>query len=350
MREGWIREQPLPDVRSIVVCALNYNSHSQYSTQANVPGGSDRPVRSGIVHANPETRGWISRYAWGDDYHEVLWEKLNALAAEMRAHFPGTFEARAYADTGPIHERAAAKYAGLGWLAKNTLLINQALGSWLFLGVILTSLPLTPTLDAAEAPPPDRCGTCRRCLDACPTQAIVEPYVLDATPVHFVSDDRAARLDSGGVSRADGAARFWLRHLPGCLSLESQIAADGAQEFQPRSQPASTGAGTGESLFLPDLLRLAQALAGSEFREEFRGSAIKRTKWAGLVRNAASRWEMRDSKQVDAPNQETLETLEKLSRCDEPESPNLPVGLCRASRQRRPKPRAAVSRLPELRV
>src|SRR5262249_4926943 len=122
-------------------------------------------------------------YAWGDDYHEVLWAKLNQLVSEMQAHFAELepFEARAYADTGPIHERAAAKYAGLGWLGKNTLLINQQSGSWLLLGTILTTLALVPSLGEDDPPPPDRCGTCRACIDACPTQAIVEPYVLDAT-------------------------------------------------------------------------------------------------------------------------------------------------------------------------
>src|SRR6266851_5348266 len=153
----------MPGARSLIVCALNYNSEQPYSTNA----------ETRAEHAD-SLRVWISRYGWGEDYHEVLWEKLNLLAAEMRAHFSEPFELRAYADTGPIHERAAAKYAGLGWLGKNTLLINQSLGSWPFLGVILTSLPLAPTLEAAETPPPDRCGTCRRCLDACPTQAIVE--------------------------------------------------------------------------------------------------------------------------------------------------------------------------------
>src|SRR5439155_2716483 len=148
---------PMPNVRSMIVCALNYNSEQPYSTE----------IESSANEGNAP-RGWISRYAWGDDYHEVFWNKLNKLSAEMHAHFAGPFESRAYADTGPIHERGAAKYAGLGWLGKNTLLINQSLGSWLFLGVILTSLSLLPTLGAADAPPPDRCGTCRRCLDACP--------------------------------------------------------------------------------------------------------------------------------------------------------------------------------------
>ena len=110
----------------------------------------------------------------------MLREKLNALIAEMRAQISEPFEARAYVDTGPIIERVAAKYAGLGWLGKNTCLIHPKLGSWLFLGVILTTLDLEPTLAPGQPPPADLCGTCTRCLDACPTQAFPEPYVLDA--------------------------------------------------------------------------------------------------------------------------------------------------------------------------
>ena len=307
----------LPEVRSIVVCALNYNSNSQYSTEANVSGGSDRPVGSGIENANPETRGWISRYAWGDDYHVVLWEKLNALAAEMRAHFPGTFATRAYADSGPIHERVAAKYAGLGWLAKNTLLINQALGSWLFLGVILTSLPLRPTLDAAESPPPDRCGTCRRCLDACPTEALVEPYVLDASRcIAYLTIELRGSIPEEFREPMG-------RHVFGCDICQDvcpwnrKSPRTQAQEFEPRSLPASTGAVGGESLFLPDLLRIAR-LSPEEFREAFRNSAIKRTKWAGLIRNAAIALGNAGLKAGSMAYHQTLETLEKLSRCDEP--------------------------------
>src|ERR1700676_5325158 len=98
----------------------------------------------------------------------------------MRAELADTFEARAYVDTGPVVERVAAKYAGLGWLAKNTCLINEQLGSWLFLGVIVTTLELEPSLAPGEPPAADLCGNCTLCLDACPTQAFAEPYVLDA--------------------------------------------------------------------------------------------------------------------------------------------------------------------------
>ncbi|MGH9705039.1 MAG: tRNA epoxyqueuosine(34) reductase QueG, partial [Candidatus Acidiferrales bacterium] len=164
----------LEGIRSIIVCALNYNTSLPYSTQAAAESAANDEDSAG-------PRGWISRYAWGDDYHEILRRKLESLIAAMRAEFSEIkFDARAYVDTGPIVERVAAKYAGLGWLAKNTCLINDQLGSWLFLGVILTTLELEPTIAAGELPPPDLCGNCRLCIDACPTEAISAPYLLDA--------------------------------------------------------------------------------------------------------------------------------------------------------------------------
>ncbi|MGH9709930.1 MAG: tRNA epoxyqueuosine(34) reductase QueG, partial [Candidatus Acidiferrales bacterium] len=167
-------ENALPGTRSVIVCALNYNTALPYSTASDAIAAT---VDNADAH---KPRGWISRYAWGDDYHDVMKRKLDELLAWMRVEFGGTFQARSYVDTGPVLERVAAKYAGLGWLAKNTCLINQRLGSWLFLGVILTDLALTPSLPHGEAPPADLCGSCRRCIDACPTEAIVAPYVLDA--------------------------------------------------------------------------------------------------------------------------------------------------------------------------
>ncbi len=159
--------------RSVIVCALNYNTSLPLV---------DRGFRGHPIKSLPQTgpRGWISRYGWGDDYHNVLGEKLETLIQNLRREFPESFDARAYVDTGPIVERVAAKYAGLGWLAKNTCLINEEIGSWFFLGVIVTTLDLAPSLGPAETPAPDLCGNCSLCIDACPTGAIVEPYVLDA--------------------------------------------------------------------------------------------------------------------------------------------------------------------------
>src|SRR5262249_56575554 len=123
--------------------------------------------------AQSEPRGWISRYAWGSDYHDVVREKLELLREAMHQRFPSPFSSRAYVDTGPLSERALAKHAGLGWIGKNTLLLNQQAGSFFFLGVILTTLDLQPSLGLADSPAPDLCGTCRRCIASCPTQALI---------------------------------------------------------------------------------------------------------------------------------------------------------------------------------
>src|SRR6266849_656949 len=161
--------QVVQGARSVVVCALNYNT--------SLPGSTEAPNE---IASQDGPHGWIARYAWGDDYHDVLGEKLDALAEALHKEFPEPFEARAYVDTGPVVERVAAKYAGLGWLGKNTCLIEEELGSWLFLGVIVTTLDLAASLGPAQAPAADLCGNCRLCIEACPTGAIIEPYVLDA--------------------------------------------------------------------------------------------------------------------------------------------------------------------------
>ncbi len=126
-------------------------------------------------NGQPEPRAWISRYAWGHDYHEIMRAKLEQLRATLEELAPGV-ETRVFVDTGPVVERAFARFSGIGWMGKNTCIINQEKGSWFFLGVILTSLELAPDL-----PAPDRCGSCTACLEACPTEALVEPYVLDAS-------------------------------------------------------------------------------------------------------------------------------------------------------------------------
>jgi epoxyqueuosine reductase len=298
---------PVPGARSLIVCAINYNSPLPYSTQAR---------REDDAPDSP--RGWISRYAWGDDYHQVLWSKLNALVAEMRQHFGEPFEARAYADTGPIHERASAKYAGLGWLAKNTLLINQSQGSWLFLGVILTSLALTPSLGANDLPPADCCGTCRACIDTCPTQAIVEPYLLDASRcIAYLTIELRGAIPEN-LREPMG------RHVFGCDICQDvcpwnrKSPRTTAAEFQPRTftgvhdAAGHNAKSLDQSLYLPDLLQLAQ-LTEAEFRELFRGSPVTRTKWRGLVRNACIALGNARFDATSTAGKEILSTLQKLA-------------------------------------
>src|SRR5579885_2085090 len=162
----------LPGVRSVICAAMVYNGPQPKSIQCDDPA-----------------RGWIARYAWGDDYHDLMRERLERLLAELRTAAPCAFEAKVYVDTGPLLERAVAHAAGLGWFGKNTCLIHQKIGSWFLLGEILTTLDLEP-----DEPAPDRCGTCTRCIDACPTQAILAPRVLDSTRCisYFTIESRSA--------------------------------------------------------------------------------------------------------------------------------------------------------------
>jgi epoxyqueuosine reductase len=297
----------LEGARSLIVVALNYNAGLPYSTEVPVTGGDDAP------------RGWISRYGWSDDYHEVLREKLEAVVAAMCEQFAEPFEARAYVDTGPIIERIAAKYAGLGWLAKNTCLINEEIGSWLFLGVIVTTLELAPSVPAGEPPAPDLCGNCRLCLDACPTQAFPAPYVLDASRcISYLTIELRGAIPEelrASMGRAVIGCDIcqdvcpWNRKSP-----VTQLAA-----FQPRKLPSNGECGDGkqqESLFAPELERLA-ALTQEEFSLIFRGSAVKRAKWRGVVRNACVALGNSGIPRDSTAHQRVIGLLERLAGSDD---------------------------------
>jgi epoxyqueuosine reductase len=271
-------------LRSVIVCALNYNSPEPRSMDALMP-------------EKTEPRGWISRYAWGQDYHEVLQQKLQSLASSLAERFSEPHEARIYADTGPLHERLFAKHAGLGWLGKNTLLLNAKLGSWFFLGVILTTLDIPPTLSPPELPSPDLCGSCTKCIDACPTGALVEPYVMDARLcISYLTIELRGTIPEELREPMD-------RHVFGCDICQDvcpwnrRAPVTQAPEFQPRTFPQIPAGqsreshavvveeNTEESLLLPRLEWLA-TMNEEQFRAVFRGSPVKRTKWRGLVRNA----------------------------------------------------------------
>lgn len=241
-----------PWARSVVVCAINYNTAHPYSTQSAEAGS-----------------GWISRYAWSrEDYHDAVLRSLREVETKLKEAKPG-MESRSYVDTGPIVERVYAKYAGIGWLGKNTCLINQKIGSWLFLGVIITSLDLAPDL-----PAPDRCGSCTRCIDACPTNAFVAPRQLDSNKcIAYLT------IEKRGVVPDEFREQMG-RHVFGCDICQDvcpwnrKAPASSAPEFQPR-----------EGLVNPALAWLAE-ISDEEFKVRFKGSPIKRTKRNGLRRNA----------------------------------------------------------------
>ena len=250
-----------PWARSVVVCAINYNTAQPYSTQV-----------------NDAQCGWISRYAWSrEDYHDSVLRRLRSVESQLAALVSngqiagGTpdLRSRCYVDTGPLVERIYAKYAGVGWLGKNTCIINQQLGSWLFLGVILTSLALQ-----ADLPAPDRCGSCTRCVDACPTDAFIGPYQLDATRcISYLTIEKRGEIPA---ALREGMGR----HVFGCDICQDvcpwnrKAPATLLPEFQPR-----------DGFVNPALDWLAE-ISTEAFREEFRGSPIRRAKRGGLRRNA----------------------------------------------------------------
>ncbi len=259
-----------PWARSVIVCAINYNTAQPYSTQVD-------PVES-------QGSGWISRYAWcREDYHDAVLRRLRAVEEQLRELRGGSGnpqpvtgdhpETRAYVDTGPFIERVFAKYAGVGWIGKNTCVINQKLGSWLFLGVILTALEISPELPA-DMPAPDRCGSCMRCITACPTHAITAPGELDARLcISYLTIEKRGEIPEplrAGMGR----------HVFGCDICQDvcpwnrKAPVTTAEEFQPR-----------EKLVNPPLDWLAE-MRPEEFRAKFRGSPVRRAKLSGLRRNA----------------------------------------------------------------
>jgi epoxyqueuosine reductase len=288
-------------VRSVIVCAINYNSPEPYSTEVaqSEPNMHDAP------------RGWISRYAWGSDYHEVLWGKLNELVAKMRERFAEPFEARASADTGPVQERILAKYAGLGWIGKNTLLLNQRMGSWLFLGTILTDLELAPTVAAKDLLPPNLCGTCTRCIDECPTDALVDPYVMDARRcIAYLTIELRGPIPEE-FREPMGNHVFGCDICQDVCPWNRKSPRTGQPEFQPRKPAASS-----ESLFHPRLEWLS-SMSEEEYRGVFRGSAMKRAKWRGIIRNALNAIGNATIKEASPENERFRALLEKFRQLED---------------------------------
>jgi len=280
-----------PWARSVIVCAINYNSAHAYSTQ---------------VLPEEASRGWISRYAWArEDYHDAVLRRLKQVKDELRglvvasgepgetpvapptgsrALDTGNLHFRSYVDTGPLIERVYAKYAGVGWIGKNTCIINQQLGSWLFLGVILASLDFTKDELTADVPAPDRCGSCTRCITACPTQAIVAPGELDARLcISYLTIEKRGEIP-------DNLRSGMGRHVFGC---------DICQDVCPWNQMTPTA---DERCFEPRAGNVNASLANileltpESYAARFRRSAMKRAKLAGLHRNARTLLQSQETK------------------------------------------------------
>ena len=241
----------LPSARSVIVVAAVYNTDRPYSTECSDP-----------------SRAHVARYAWGDDYHEVIGSRLDALVAWMREQCREPFEARAYVDTGPVLERVYARHAGIGWIGKNTCVINPRLGSWIFLGEILCSLPLPP-----DEPAVDQCGTCTLCLEACPTQALVAPGVLDSNRcISYLTIEHRGAIDPALVAGVGS-------HVYGC---------DICQEVCPWNATAPTSSDPAWQprpvWDLPSLSDLVQ-MPDETLQSALDGSAMSRAKTTGMRRN-----------------------------------------------------------------
>lgn len=265
--------QVLPGAASVVCVALNYSTDEQPGTGSDgLPRSESHPAIEGSSLPGSEAEpgdltGTVARYARFDDYHETLWQRLEALLAFIKTQFPDA-RGKVYCDTGPITERDLAMRAGLGWIGKHTNLISRRLGNWFFLGEILLDIPLP--LDVPETP---HCGTCTRCLPACPTGAITAPYELDAR-----------RCISYLTIELKGSIPEDLRPLVGIriYGCDDCLAACPWNKFAVKSNDPAVRPRA--DLTMPDLLELL-ALDDAGFREKFRNSPIKRTKRRGLLRN-----------------------------------------------------------------
>jgi epoxyqueuosine reductase len=315
----------LPSAQSVICVGMIYNADFPYSTEVGSPERGSSPGTGDSSKCREH--GWISRYAWGTDYHKMMRSRLEELRRAIKGMAPGV-ETRVFVDTGPVVERAFARLSGIGWAGKNTCLINQAKGSWFFLGVMLTSLALEPDMPAS-----DRCGTCTACLDACPTQALVDPYVMDASrciaylnielkgsiPEEFRTaigsnvvgcdicqdvcpwNKRPSSVFSGPLEIGDltsaispqrrvaaTTAKVEFQPLKVTLGYEAPDSGPPPEGSEPQHEPRTPDSGLlpadAFSLFNPSLESLA-AMTEDDFQRIFRKSPIKRVKYRGWLRN-----------------------------------------------------------------
>jgi len=261
----------MPWARSVIVCALNYNA----------AGADGKPAPRSVDPAPPDA-GWIARYAWsgqcdsgdsannrGSDYHDVLLPRLRALEAELHARF-GACETKCYVDTGPLLERGFAALAGVGWIGKNTCVINQQQGSWLLLGVVVTSLEVAP--EAWSLPAADRCGSCTRCIDACPTDAL-----LASSDVQAPRQMDATRCIAYLTIEKTGSIPEELRAPMGRQVFGCDICQD-VCPWNRKAPVAQSGALPARAELVNPALDWLASLDGPAFTQVFRGSPVERTR------------------------------------------------------------------------
>jgi len=277
-------QELLPDARSIIVVGMNYYTEEALGNRQSAMGrdaGSGSGTSSECLMPNaecpiPDADGpaVFARYALGDDYHDVMTARLRELLAFLKAEAGEGTEGRVYVDTGPLLEREVARRAGLGWFGKNTMLINTRRGSYFFLGEIVTNVALP-----VDAPAVGGCGTCTRCIDACPTGAITAPYELDARRCisYLTIELKGAIPDEFRPALAESGYRIYGCDIcqEVCPFCNKQSRPTNEPAFQPR--PATTGRKLIDLLLLTD----------EQFGEQFKGSPIKRAKRRGLLRNVA---------------------------------------------------------------
>ena len=253
-RRAAVRDDPrnlLPGARSVIVVGKLYQTPWPHSTRF-----------------HDAECAWISRYAWGDDYHGVMRRGLERLDGLIHEAVGTALESRIYVDTAPLLERSYARLAGLGWIGRNTCLINQQQGSWFFLGELLVSLEIAP-----DAPPADRCGTCMRCVEACPTAALVPGQGLDATRCisYFTIELR------GEIPEGQRAAMG--PHVFGCDICQDVCPWNGRA-------PVTGDPAFAPHKFAPRLEELA-SIGEAEWSAMFRGTPVERARYAGFLRNVA---------------------------------------------------------------
>lgn len=267
----------MPWARSVIVCAVNYNADAPRSME---------PADAGA--------GWIARYAWsghqsstgtntGSDYHDVLLSRLRVLEGEVTQRFGGEasgdgLQLRCYVDTGPLAERGFAVRAGVGWIGKNTCVIHQHQGSWLLLGVIVTSLELAE--EAWSLPAADRCGSCTRCIDACPTDALLDPGVSGVRTMD------ATRCIAYLTIEKKGSIAEELRPLMGRQVFGCDICQD-VCPWNRKAPVAASGMLPARAELVNPALEWLAAMDGPAFNRVFRGSPLERTRRKRVLRNVA---------------------------------------------------------------